>query len=211
MSKANEILRSYVRLVARLSGAASVSLYVPPAAGEQGILIHEGRLGPLPELADPEAAAESDRRLGADLPGEDDAKGRLAGGSAEGLLYRIPLRWLMPRVEDEARGPRSSCCSARTTSAGSTSGSTAVPETRSCARLPPACVTAFAARTTSRDTGARSSPSSSSTRPPRTGGWWRKTCCAASANIGTTKAACAWSSAWGWRRPIRPTRWTRTS
>ncbi|PYQ06416.1 MAG: hypothetical protein DMF83_12350 [Acidobacteria bacterium] len=106
MSKANEILRSYVRLVARLSGAASVSLYVPPAAGEQGILIHEGRLGPLPELADPEAAAESDRRLGADLPGEDDAKGRLAGGSAEGLLYRIPLRWLMPRVEEEAAGPQ---------------------------------------------------------------------------------------------------------
>jgi diguanylate cyclase (GGDEF)-like protein len=107
MSGANEILRSYVRLVARLSGAASVSLYVPPVAGgEQAILIHEGRLDPLPELADPGAAAEADRRLGAEPPGEDDAKGRLAGGSAEGLLYRIPLRWLMPRAEEDAAGPQ---------------------------------------------------------------------------------------------------------
>src|SRR5436309_11046075 len=105
MSKANEILRSYVRPVARLSGAASVSLYVPPAAGEQGILIHEGRLGPLPELADAEAAAASHRRLGADQAGEDDGKGRLATGSAEGLLYRIPLRWVIPRAEEDAAGP----------------------------------------------------------------------------------------------------------
>jgi diguanylate cyclase (GGDEF)-like protein len=105
MNKANEILRSYVRLVARLSGAASVSLYVPPVAGgEPEILIHEGRLGPLPELADAEAAAEADRRLGAEPPGEDDGKGRLAGDSAEGLLYRIPLTWLMPRAEEDAAG-----------------------------------------------------------------------------------------------------------
>ena len=106
MSRANEILRSYVRLVARLSGAASVSLYVPPSAGgEQEILIHEGRLGPLPELAGPEAAAESHRRL-ADEAGEDDGKGRLASGSGEGLLYRIPLRWVIPRVEEDAAGPQ---------------------------------------------------------------------------------------------------------
>ena len=43
MSGANEILRSYVRLVARLSGAASVSLYVPPAAGgEQDRVVFVG-------------------------------------------------------------------------------------------------------------------------------------------------------------------------
>jgi len=106
MSRANEILRSYVRLVARLSGAVSVSLYVPPLAGEdQEILIHEGRIGPLPELADPAAAAESHRRLGANETAEDDSKGLLAGGNAEGLLYRIPLRWLMPRAEEDAAGP----------------------------------------------------------------------------------------------------------
>ena len=33
MSEATDILRSYVRLVERLSGAASVSLYVPPGPG----------------------------------------------------------------------------------------------------------------------------------------------------------------------------------
>jgi hydrogenase-4 transcriptional activator len=107
MSRPDEILRSYVRLVARLSGAASVSLYVPPGAGgDQEILIHEGQLGPLPELADPEAAADSHRRLGAPQSAEDDGKGQLAGGNAEGLLYRIPLRWLMPRPEEEPAGPQ---------------------------------------------------------------------------------------------------------
>src|SRR6185295_443103 len=106
MSRANEILRSYVRLVARLSGAVLVSLYVPPVAGEDDeILIHEGRIGPLPELADAAAAAESLRRLGASGTAEDDSKGLLAGGNAEGLLYRIPLRWLMPRAEEDAAGP----------------------------------------------------------------------------------------------------------
>ena len=102
MSRANEILRSYVRLVARLSGAVSVSLYVPPVGGDAEMLIHEGRLGPLPELADPAAAAESHRRLGAGP--EDDGKGLLAGGNAEGLVYRIPLRWLMPKPEEDPAG-----------------------------------------------------------------------------------------------------------
>jgi diguanylate cyclase (GGDEF)-like protein len=105
MSEANDILRSYVRLVARLSGAASVSLYVPPGAGgEREILIHEGRLGPLPELADAEAVAASYRRLRDEAGGEDDGKGRLAGGSAEGLLYRIPLRWVLSRSDEDATG-----------------------------------------------------------------------------------------------------------
>jgi diguanylate cyclase (GGDEF)-like protein len=107
MSEANEILRSYVRLVARLSGAASVSLYVPPGAGgEREILIHEGRLDPLPELADAEAASSSHLRFGADPGGDDDSKGRLATGSAEGLLYRIPLRWVLSRSEEDAAGPQ---------------------------------------------------------------------------------------------------------
>jgi diguanylate cyclase (GGDEF)-like protein len=107
MSEANEILRSYVRLVARLSGAASVSLYVPPwAGGEREVLIHEGRLGPLPELADAEAVAALYRRFRDEKDGEDDGKGRLASGSAEGLLYRIPLRWVLSRSEEETAGPQ---------------------------------------------------------------------------------------------------------
>jgi diguanylate cyclase (GGDEF)-like protein len=107
MKEAGEILRSYVRLVARLSGAASVSVYVPPGARrEPEVLIHEGRLGPLPELLDAEAAAETHRRFAADPAREDEGKGRLASGSAEGLLYRIPLRWVMSRPEDEATGPQ---------------------------------------------------------------------------------------------------------
>ena len=107
MSEANDILRSYVRLVARLSGAASVSLYVPPwAGGERELLIHEGRLGPLPELADADAVAASYRRFREEAGGEDDSKGRLASGSAEGLLYRIPLRWVLSRSEEETSGIR---------------------------------------------------------------------------------------------------------
>jgi diguanylate cyclase (GGDEF)-like protein len=105
MSEADDILRSYVRLVARLSGAGSVSLYVPPApGGQREILIHEGRIGPLPDLAGAEAAAASHRRL-AEHAGSDDGKGHLPGGSADGLLYRIPLRWVMSRPEEEAAGP----------------------------------------------------------------------------------------------------------
>ena len=49
MSDASGILKSYVSLVRRLSGAASVSLYVPPGpVGEREILIYDGRLDPLP-------------------------------------------------------------------------------------------------------------------------------------------------------------------
>ena len=105
MSEADEILQSYLRLVARLSGAASVSLYVPPAVGVgREILIHNGPLDPLPELADPEAAAEFHRRFGADQAADED-KGRLSSGGADGILYRIPLRWVRSGPEEETSGP----------------------------------------------------------------------------------------------------------
>jgi diguanylate cyclase (GGDEF)-like protein len=107
MSEPTDILRSYVRLVARLSGAASVSLYVPPGFGEEPeILIHEGRIDPLPELVDAAAAAAFHRRSGADQAAQDDSRGRLASGSADGILYRIPLRWVMTRPEDEDVPPQ---------------------------------------------------------------------------------------------------------
>src|SRR5262245_10943128 len=94
-----------MRLVARLSGAASVSLYVPPpAAGARTILIHDGKLGPLPELANEQAAAEFHRRAAADVAGHDGT-GCVASGTTGGILYRIPLRTASPRPEEEAGGP----------------------------------------------------------------------------------------------------------
>jgi diguanylate cyclase (GGDEF)-like protein len=102
MSEAGGILQSYLGLLARLTGAASVSLYVPPAvSGAREVLIHEGRLGPLPELADAEAAAELHRRYGADTAAGNEC---LTRSDAQGLLYRIPLRWTPSRQEEEASG-----------------------------------------------------------------------------------------------------------
>jgi len=106
MSEATDILRSYVRLVGRLSGAASVSLYVPPGAGgEPEILLHDGRLEPVPELADPAAAAELHRRFSTDPASQDDGAVRLASSSPDGVLYRIPLRWVLTKPEEDGAGP----------------------------------------------------------------------------------------------------------
>ena len=106
MSEAGGILRSYVGLVRRLSGADSVSLFVPPGpSGEREILIHDGRLDPLPELADSESAAEFHAQP---APGPADASEgaiRLPSRSAGGVLCRIPLRWVTLRTEDETAGP----------------------------------------------------------------------------------------------------------
>jgi diguanylate cyclase (GGDEF)-like protein len=105
MSEATDILRSYVRLVERLSGAASVSLYVPPgASGESEILIHDGRLEPVPELADAAAAAELHQRFINEHGENDEGAVRLASRSADGVLYRIPLRWVFSKAEDDAGG-----------------------------------------------------------------------------------------------------------
>ena len=77
MSEANDILRSYICLVGRLSGADSVSLYVPPGpGGEREILIHEGRIPPLPELADAERASEFHRRSDAEPVGPEALRKR---------------------------------------------------------------------------------------------------------------------------------------
>jgi diguanylate cyclase (GGDEF)-like protein len=100
MREAGEILQSYMGLLARLTGAASVSLYVPPeVTGAREVLVHDGRVGPLPELADAETAAELHSRVAVD---ETAGNGYLARSDAEGLLYRIPLRWATSRGEEEA-------------------------------------------------------------------------------------------------------------
>src|SRR5262245_47160715 len=107
MSEANDILRSYICLVGRLSGADSVSLYVPPGAGgEREILIHEGRVSPLPELADAESAAEFHRRAGVEPVGHEDSAVRWPSREPNGILYRIPLRWVILRAEEEAAAGR---------------------------------------------------------------------------------------------------------
>src|SRR5687768_11507594 len=107
MTEATDILRSYVRLVERLSGAASVSLYVPPAAsGEREILLHEGRLPPVSELADEEAAARLQRRSAPEEAGAGGEGGavRVESRDRGGVLYRIPLGWVLERPEGDAGG-----------------------------------------------------------------------------------------------------------
>jgi diguanylate cyclase (GGDEF)-like protein len=106
MSEATDILRSYVRLVERLSGAASVSLYVPPGpGGESEILLHDGRLEPVPELADAAAAAELHQRFINQHGDNDEGAVRLPSRNPDGVLYRIPLRWVFAKAEDDAGGP----------------------------------------------------------------------------------------------------------
>jgi diguanylate cyclase (GGDEF)-like protein len=99
MSEATDILRSYVRLVERLSGAGAVSFYVPPgASGEREILIHEGREPPVPELADEAAAAELHARYG-DVQDTDEGALRLPSRENNAVLYRIPLGWVLAKED----------------------------------------------------------------------------------------------------------------
>ena len=106
MSEASGILRSYISLVRRLSGAASASLYVPPGpADEREILVHDGLLDPLPELADGECAAAFHERLGQGAGDVGEGAIRLASRAAGGVLCRIPLRWVTLRAEEEAPAP----------------------------------------------------------------------------------------------------------
>src|SRR5688500_16666400 len=100
MSEATEILRSYVRLVERLSGAAAVSLYVPPgASGEREILLHEGRMKPVPELAEEATAADLHRRFGDMTADTDEGAVRLPSSDPDGVLYRVPLGWVLSKED----------------------------------------------------------------------------------------------------------------
>jgi hypothetical protein len=88
---ATDILRAYARLVGRLTGARAVSLYVPSAAGSgREILIHEGPLPPLPELADAHAADGLARRIAA-APAGEAASLIVRSVEATGVLYNCGL------------------------------------------------------------------------------------------------------------------------
>jgi hydrogenase-4 transcriptional activator len=56
--ESSELLRSYAEGIRRLSGAGSVALFVPPSLSgfSRSILLHDGPLGPVAELADLETA-----------------------------------------------------------------------------------------------------------------------------------------------------------
>jgi diguanylate cyclase (GGDEF)-like protein len=104
MSEPIEILRACIQLLRRLSGAGAVSLYMPPGpAGERELLVHDGRAAPLPELLDAEAAARLHRDAASRL--KADSIARLASRNGEGVLYRIPLRAIVPRPEEEGGAP----------------------------------------------------------------------------------------------------------
>jgi diguanylate cyclase (GGDEF)-like protein len=106
MTDAIDILRSYVRLVERLSGAASVSLYIPPgASGEREILLHEGRLPALPELADEKAAEELQQRAVPEgSPDPEVGAVRLPSREPGGVLYRLPLGWVLAKRDSDSGG-----------------------------------------------------------------------------------------------------------
>jgi diguanylate cyclase (GGDEF)-like protein len=100
MSDGTDILRSYARLVGRFSGAGSVALYVPPGvAGEREILIDEGQLPPVGELADAAAASELHGRV-VDAATADSPV-CVASRDPGGVLYRVPLR-TGPRADEAA-------------------------------------------------------------------------------------------------------------
>jgi diguanylate cyclase (GGDEF)-like protein len=61
-------------------------------------------MDPLPELADPESAAEFCLRVGPGPSDVDERAVRLASRSDRGVLCRIPLRWVTLRTEEEASG-----------------------------------------------------------------------------------------------------------
>ncbi len=111
-----ELLRSYVRGIRRLSGAAAASLYVPaPLSGfSEPLLLQEGDEPPVPEFADLEraqaAAATADLALaeqGAARKGDGPAL-TVPSESPESVLVPLPAvqsAWLAPNLPRERGEP----------------------------------------------------------------------------------------------------------
>ncbi len=102
MSSATELLRDCVAVIRRLTGAASVSLYLPadPAASREAKLIHAGGRPAVPELADLEAAQAFQERAATPegIAVGDRFLHRIESASAEGCLVRIASPESLPSL-----------------------------------------------------------------------------------------------------------------
>jgi hydrogenase-4 transcriptional activator len=89
MSDGLDTVRSYARVLLRLTGAGGVSIYVPARSpAERDALAHEGPLPPLPELRDRSAAAAFAR---AHAGAPSDRATPIPSASGEGMIYRAPF------------------------------------------------------------------------------------------------------------------------
>ncbi len=109
MIEASELLGSYVQGIRDLSGAGSVTLFVPaPLSGlSQPILIHKGSQSPLGELSDLETAIEfashQDERKARALNGVGGPEAIQASGSG-GVLIALPsVEYLWSEATTPAR------------------------------------------------------------------------------------------------------------
>ncbi len=87
MIESSELLRSYTEGIRRLSGAASASLFVPPSLSgfSRALLLHDGSLPPVDELADLKAA----RRF-ADRARKEPTAEMIPSATAGGGLVPLP-------------------------------------------------------------------------------------------------------------------------
>jgi diguanylate cyclase (GGDEF)-like protein len=85
--ESSELLRSYAEGIRRLSGAGSVSLFVPPSLSgfSRSMLLHDGPLPPIAELADLETAQRF-----ADGAQPEPATEMVASSTAGGGLVPLP-------------------------------------------------------------------------------------------------------------------------
>ncbi len=98
-----ELLRRFARAMKHWSGAGSLSLFVPssPTSLSNPILIEEGELLPVPELADLGAAEAFDRNFQFDLSEAGGSSSLLSvqpSGAPDCLLVRVPSALLLHSV-----------------------------------------------------------------------------------------------------------------
>lgn len=79
MAAFSEILQHYLTAIQTISGAQSVSLFVPHPTGRytRSILVHAGSEPPTPELATPQSATEFSTRFASQASGPPEANGVL--------------------------------------------------------------------------------------------------------------------------------------
>jgi diguanylate cyclase (GGDEF)-like protein len=105
MFGSEHLLRDYLKLIRRVSGAESVSLYLPGQLGSfpRSILLHDGESPAVPELTDHNAAGEFCRQV--DAKSTSASRFRCASAAEGGWLIRVPsLEFLLDPGPDENRG-----------------------------------------------------------------------------------------------------------